>query len=1057
MGYRSQAVKRQVGIVLWVLLGAVALAPDRGTAEEAMEWMQKGFEAHKSGRFDEALKDFQRASVLRPQDPIVFYNMGVLAERLGRYEDAVEYYEGYLRWSPQAEDKSEVLNRSFHLCGVLGARSYQGNAYVSAIAWLKKAQAIYPDSKAVYFNLGKVYEATGEWREAVANYKKYAELSSPVDDVSIKELISKLFAFGGKQLLFKRDYQGALAAFQEARVWNDKDPTLYYSLARTHEQLGNLSEARDLFLTYLGTVPEGQDKAAVIDEIARISLRLGSHYLEKGETEKAVDEFRRGAAAKPDDIELRWALEKALISKGRIREALEELQHTVDEVQDQGKKDALRREIARLYVLLADQAYREGDYPGALEQLKEAVARDPENSLIVFNMARVYEKLQVHDEAITAYRRYLTLYPDARDRKEVEWRIAYLLSVVGMERFRKGEYEKAQGSFEQALAMMPEERSLLYNLAVTLLKSGKAPQAVYYFERYLETESNPQEIAKIRQTLLSVQRQGPEDGIKAEVRVGSGMAPDGEVPPSDKGPLSLLERVLRSKQAGRSEEALAGFAAYVRQRPAEGVDPGLRTQISLLHKEVGTKKAQEGSFSEAIYHFTKAREYLPSDGEADVLEARVYERLGDIRKALDTYTRSLGHTFGEQQRQAIYQSIIGILTRELELCVRRRDFQGALQVLDRLEPYLPEGQRSELLYQRARLNESIGRAEKASVQYSLYVEKEPKARENPMVARNLLSSYPEAYDPQTDPGTVEQFRAEGRRALQQGEYLKALRYLSAVKRSNPRGAAVHIEIADTLRKLGMEEEANRLLLESASLKASLREDQGIRQPLVKAFNTQAKGLFDRGLYERALSLLEEVAKVFPDDGPVRFNTGQVLRRLENHPAAIDNYEQYLALTRADPRRIGVVDVVSNAGVEQAIACYKKSMFREALEGLLQAEKASPGRADIQFNLGLVYQKLQMPQEALEHFRNYLARAPDCSRKEIVKHLVGEMQTRVGRYSDVRFDGKSYVVNFVAGDLTGPSSSQKVQQGRYPLLEEVLLSPVVERGSRSGEDVWLMGE
>jgi len=70
-------------------------------------------------------------------------------------------------------------------------------------------------------------------------------------------------------------------------------------------------------------------------------------------------------------------------------------------------------------------AYRRGDFKGAIELLEKVYAMDPEPS-ILYNMGRAYEGLGDLPKAIDHYKRFLDQSPHARDRGALEQRITTL-------------------------------------------------------------------------------------------------------------------------------------------------------------------------------------------------------------------------------------------------------------------------------------------------------------------------------------------------------------------------------------------------------------------------------------------------------------------------------------------------------------------------------------------------------------------------------------------------------------------------------------------------------
>jgi tetratricopeptide (TPR) repeat protein len=93
------------------------------------------------------------------------------------------------------------------------------------------------------------------------------------------------------------------------------------------------------------------------------------------------------------------------------------------------KDDAARaRAEAREHFTAGIQAFERGDYDGAIAEYKQAYDLTHAPALL-FNLAQVYRKKGSNDEALDYYRRYLREEPNARNRPDVEERIAEIEGV----------------------------------------------------------------------------------------------------------------------------------------------------------------------------------------------------------------------------------------------------------------------------------------------------------------------------------------------------------------------------------------------------------------------------------------------------------------------------------------------------------------------------------------------------------------------------------------------------------------------------------------------------
>ncbi|MCB9590423.1 MAG: tetratricopeptide repeat protein [Polyangiaceae bacterium] len=77
-------------------------------------------------------------------------------------------------------------------------------------------------------------------------------------------------------------------------------------------------------------------------------------------------------------------------------------------------------EVAKEHFESALEAYREGKYERAVEELEEALRLDPSGKDLVYNLGLVHEKLGNLDKALFYFRRYLEMETDPAERERAE-------------------------------------------------------------------------------------------------------------------------------------------------------------------------------------------------------------------------------------------------------------------------------------------------------------------------------------------------------------------------------------------------------------------------------------------------------------------------------------------------------------------------------------------------------------------------------------------------------------------------------------------------------------
>jgi tetratricopeptide (TPR) repeat protein len=131
--------------------------------------------------------------------------------------------------------------------------------------------------------------------------------------------------------------------------------------------------------------------------------------------------------------------------------------------------------VTQLYraIDLASEAATKGDYAGAVELWKQALALGGDEAMVHFNLANALSKTRRPEEAIAEYEKALALSPD---HAEAHDNLGYLLATHG----RPAE---AIAHFEQAIAANPQNANPHTNQGVTLARTGRLYAAVIEFEK----------------------------------------------------------------------------------------------------------------------------------------------------------------------------------------------------------------------------------------------------------------------------------------------------------------------------------------------------------------------------------------------------------------------------------------------------------------------------------------------------------------------------------------------------------------------------------------------
>jgi tetratricopeptide (TPR) repeat protein len=114
------SLRKAIAIVLLSLLLPRALFADESAAEAKRLYLS-GSKHFDLGEYQQALEDFKSAYRVR-DDAVFLYNIAQCQRLLGQSEDAVRSYKAYLRRSPNAPNREEVLAKISALEQAMSAR-----------------------------------------------------------------------------------------------------------------------------------------------------------------------------------------------------------------------------------------------------------------------------------------------------------------------------------------------------------------------------------------------------------------------------------------------------------------------------------------------------------------------------------------------------------------------------------------------------------------------------------------------------------------------------------------------------------------------------------------------------------------------------------------------------------------------------------------------------------------------------------------------------------------------------------------------------------------------
>jgi tetratricopeptide (TPR) repeat protein len=417
-------------------------------------------------------------------DPTVRATLARLYVRNSAYEKAIPLLNDLVNQEPGWQDGPMML-----------AEAYAGAGRIKdAISWL---EARTPGDPRLLPALADFYERERRWADAAAAYSRALQ-RAPRNSLDLKSrYASALLNAGGKENIGKA--RDALTEVVSARTV--PEARALYLLSQAHRRLGDFTQAEATarrviaqnskspwgYYALAETLEERHQYQSVIDELAPIVAEfrgktgdasldvgiliphLGFAYQELGQHDKAIASFEEARKLSPNDPAIAGYLIEANIAAKRYGAAV-----------DVAKAALVRHPNHLRITLLEARALRHnGKADQGIALLEEAVKTHADEPLAYIGLAQMYSDTDRGAQAVNALR-------DAQTRFPQDNGIAFELGAV-FDKQKK--FADAESAFRQVLARDPDNATALNYLGYMLAERGeRLDESVGYLKKALEIE-----------------------------------------------------------------------------------------------------------------------------------------------------------------------------------------------------------------------------------------------------------------------------------------------------------------------------------------------------------------------------------------------------------------------------------------------------------------------------------------------------------------------------------------------------------------------------------------
>ncbi|MDB3865827.1 tetratricopeptide repeat protein, partial [Amylibacter sp.] len=235
---------------------------------------------------------------LKPDNAVVYNNIGNALQGQGKLDEAIEAYNKTLALKP---DYAEAYNN-------MGNALKDQGKLEEAIRAYKNALSIKPDHAGTYNNMGNVLKDQGKLDEAITSLNKA---------LSIKPDYAVAYNNMGNVLKDQGKLDEAITSYNKALSLKPDYADAYYNMGNALQDQGKLEEAVQAYIKAL----------AINSDYAEAYNNMGNVLQGQGKLDEAIEAYNKALALKPDYAEAYNNMGRTYYLKGEIQKGLELLEY----------------------------------------------------------------------------------------------------------------------------------------------------------------------------------------------------------------------------------------------------------------------------------------------------------------------------------------------------------------------------------------------------------------------------------------------------------------------------------------------------------------------------------------------------------------------------------------------------------------------------------------------------------------------------------------------------------------------------------------------------------
>ena len=406
-------------------------------AFEADYYFMLGYEDALSYRFEDAIKNYDKALEYDPKSPYIKTQLGMMQHRSGDRTKALQTEEEVVRDNPDYVPALMIV-----------AEMYSGQSRIpEAILICRKILKIDPNNRDASRLLGRLYYGNEQIDEAIDVFE--ALVKKDPDDYLSLDYLSSLY-------IDKKNYD-------KAEEYLKKTIEVRSNLDTTYFKFGLIDEIRERFED---AMKHYEMALAYNPHNSQARERLAQVYMKQKSYGKAIEEFEALSREQPDNAEMHIRLGILYFEEKEYERALDEFKSAL--------KIKPQNISVRYYIALVLE--ETAHYDEAVAELKEIISREPKNTNAFLHLAYIYTKLKRDDDAIKMYEEILEFEKDEPDI------YLYLASAY----MHKKDLKNAERVLKEGAAKFGKNDDIYYNLGIVSDRTGRFDEMVMYLRKAVE-------------------------------------------------------------------------------------------------------------------------------------------------------------------------------------------------------------------------------------------------------------------------------------------------------------------------------------------------------------------------------------------------------------------------------------------------------------------------------------------------------------------------------------------------------------------------------------------